>query len=420
MASSDSFAGRILARLPESGMRFGLDRIQAACDALGRPQGAYPVVHVAGTNGKGSTSAMLAAALGAAGLRVGLYTSPHLLHFRERIRIDGAPISEAALDASMQRLWAAGDFVREPAQLSYFETATALAFDAFAHAGVEIAVVEVGLGGRLDATNVGGKDLRAAVISRVAQDHASFLGRDLGAIAREKGAIARAGRPLVLGPQRPEAREALVALARDVGAELVDVETETSLIPTPQGLAYRGPRWELQGIRLGLLGPHQIENAHLALATLERMDVAPEAARQGLAEARWPGRLQVVSEAPLTVVDGAHNPDAAAALAAAWRELWPDRRPHLVFGALGDKDWPPMLGSLLPLAETVHLCPPVSDRAVPPERLLEKAPGAFVHPNAGEAIETATRLAGRGGAVLVAGSLYLVGEALALFGWEVA
>lgn len=417
MASSDSFAARVLARLPESGIRLGLDRVQAACDALGRPQGAYPTIHVAGTNGKGSTAAMLAAALGAAGRRVGLYTSPHLLDFRERIRVGGAPIARAALDDSMRRLWAAGDFVREPARLSYFEAATALAFDAFAHAGVEIAVVEVGLGGRLDATNLEGKDLRAAVISRVARDHAAYLGEDLAAIAREKGAIARPGRPLILGAQRPEARAALRSLAGEIGAALVDVQTETSLGSTPEGLTYRGRRWALGGLRLGLLGRHQEENARLALATLERLGIPPEAARRGLAEARWPGRLQVVSTAPLTVVDGAHNPEAAAALAASWRALWPDRRPHLVFGALGDKDWAPMLEALRPLAETLHLCPPASARAVPPERLLARAPGATAHPNAGAAIEAAARLAGRSGAVLVAGSLYLVGEALDLLGW---
>lgn len=418
MVSSDSLAARVLARLPEFGIHLGLDRIQAACDALGRPHSAYPCIHVAGTNGKGSTSALLAAALEAAGLRVGLYTSPHLLSFRERIRIGGAPISLAALDASVRRLLAAGDFIREPARLSYFEAATALAFDAFAHAGVEFAVVEVGLGGRLDATNLEGKDLRAAVVSRVALDHASFLGSDLAAVAREKGAIARPGRPLIIGVQPPVARRALLEQGRAIGAELLDVEAQTSIATTPEGLSYEGPRFGLRGLQLGLPGSFQLENARLALAALERLGVAPEAARRGLAAARWPGRFEVVWEAPLTVVDGAHNPDAAAALSAAWRERWPDRRPHLVFGALEDKDWAPMLAALLPLAETVHLCPPPSERAVEASLLLQSAPGARIHETAGAAIEAASRLAGPSGAVLVAGSLYLVGEALRLFGRE--
>lgn len=419
-----SAAERFLSRLPESGIRLGLERIEAALDALGRPQSAFPTIHVAGTNGKGSTSAFLAAALAAEGKRVGLYTSPHLVSFRERIRIGGRPIAEAALDDSLHRLRDAGDFVRDPEDpgaLSYFEAATALAFDAFAHGGVEIAVVEVGLGGRLDATNVSGKDLRAAVITRIAVDHVAFLGSDLAAIAREKGAIARGGRPLVLGPQAPPARDALLALAGERGAELVDVEAETHFQRSDEGLAYRGPHWSLDGLRLGLRGPHQVENARVALATLERLGASPEAARAGLAGARWPGRLQVVSERPLVVVDGAHNPEAARALVASWGELWPERRPHLVFAAMGDKDWAPMLEFLLPLAETVHFCPAgTSTRSVDPARLLAAAGSAraHAHPSAGAALEAASRLAGREGAVLVGGSLYLAGETLALLGWS--
>lgn len=412
-------AERILSRLPEAGIRLGLARIEAALDALGRPQGAFPSLHVAGTNGKGSTCAFVSAALEAEGRKVGLYTSPHLLSFRERIRIGGRPISEAALDASLGRLWDAGPFVRDPDDpraLTYFEAATALAFDAFAHAGVEIAVVEVGLGGRLDATNVEGKDLRAALITRIAVDHVAYLGSDLGAIAREKGAIARPAKPMVVGRQAPAAREALLAVAAERGAELVDVDRESRLVREAGGLHYRGPRWDLSGLRLGLLGAHQEENAHLALAALERLGVPAEAARAGLSAARWPGRLQVVSERPLVVVDGAHNPDGARALASAWRELWPDERPHLVFGVLGDKDGEAMLQSLLPLAETVHLCAPAAPGRSAHPFVRAEGPKVVAHPSAGAALEAATRLAGEGGAVLVAGSLYLVGEALSFLG----
>lgn len=411
----DLSAARILARLPESSVRLGLERIQAACDALGRPQGAFGTVHVAGTNGKGSTCAFLDASLRAAGKKVGFFSSPHLRSFHERIRIDGEPISDDALEASMRRLWDAGPFVRDPSHpsaLTYFEAATALAFDAFAHAGVEFAVVEVGLGGRLDATNVEGKDLRAAAVSRVAVDHVAFLGEDLAQIAREKGAIARPGRPLVLGVQEPVAREAITRQAREIGALLLDVEAETTIERSTDGLVYRGPRWELSGLRLGLAGPHQVENARLALAVLELLGIPAEAAREGLARARWPGRLQVVSERPWVVLDGAHNPDGARALAAAWRELWPDRRPHLVFGVMADKDRVPMLSALLPLAETVHLCAPSSSRAVPPSEIAPPGEGVEVHGSVEAALRRALRLAGREGSVLVCGSLYLVGEAL--------
>lgn len=414
----DLSAAGILARLPESTMRLGLERIQAACDALGRPQSAFRWIHVAGTNGKGSTCAMLDAALRRAGKRVGFYSSPHLVSFNERIRIDGEPISDEALDASMRRLWDAGPFVRDPSDpsaLTYFEAATALAFDAFAHAGVEIAVVEVGLGGRLDATNLEGKDLLAAVVSRIARDHTAFLGEDLADIAREKGAIARPDRPLVLGTQEPRARAAIARQAAEMGARLFDVEAETSLKRTAEGLVYRGPRWELTGLRLGLLGPHQEENARLALAVLELLGVSPEAAREGLSRARWPGRLQVVSERPLVVLDGAHNPDGARALARAWQALWPERKPHLVFGVLSDKDAREMTGALFPLAETVQLCAPASGRAVSSERLAELF-GGTPHDSVEAALRAALRQAGRDGAVLVCGSLYLVGEALRILG----
>lgn len=432
-------AASILAQLPASTIRLGLDRIQRACDALGRPQGAFPSVHVAGTNGKGSTCAFLAAALAASGRRVGLYTSPHLVSFSERIRVGAAPVDEATLDAAMSRLVAAWPALLQPENpdcLTYFEAATALAFVIFAEAAVDVAVLEVGLGGRLDATNVEGKDLLAAVVSRVALDHGEFLGSDLVGVAREKGGIARQGVPLVVGMQQPAARQALLEQGARVGAEVVDVEATTELRREPGGLQYVGSRWRLEDLRLGLLGDYQEENARLALATLELLRVPSVAAREGLAAARWPGRLQVVSERPLVVVDGAHNPEGAQALAAAYQRLWPGRRPSLVFGVVGDKDRRPMMEALFPLARAIHLAPPAIDRAAAPEVLAAEATGAglagaagaaglagsagsaavSIHRSVAEALDAALRLEGEAGAVLVCGSLYVVGEALAALG----
>lgn len=417
-----AFAAAVLSGLPASTIRLGLDRIQRACDALGRPQGAFPSVHVAGTNGKGSTCAFLAAALRAGGKRVGLYTSPHLVSFSERIRIDGAPVEAAVLDAAMERLVRAWPALLDPGSpdcLTYFEAATALAFVVFAEAGVDVAVLEVGLGGRLDATNVEGKDLRAAVVTRVALDHGEFLGGDLVGVAREKGGIARAGVPLVVGMQQPLARQALLELGERVGAEVVDVEATTRLREEADGLRYEGFRWLLEGLGLGLLGAYQQENARVALATLEALGLPAAAARRGLAEARWPGRLQVVSERPLVVVDGAHNPEGAQALAAAYRRLWPGRKPRLVFGVVGEKDRRPMMEALFPLASAVHLAPPAIDRAVAPAVVAAEASGLVgagslsTHRSVAEALDAALRLEGEAGAVLVCGSLYVVGEALA-------
>lgn len=418
-------AASILARLPASTIRLGLDRIQRACDALGRPQGAFPSVHVAGTNGKGSTCALLAAALRASSKRVGLYTSPHLVSFPERIRVDGDPVSEEALDAAMERLvraWPALLDPTDPDCLTYFEAATALAFVVFAEAEVDVAVLEVGLGGRLDATNLEGKDLRAAVVTRVALDHGEFLGDDLEEVAREKGGIARSGVPLIVGMQRPASRAALREQGERHGADVVDVEAVTRLREGPAGLVYEGPRWRLEGLRLGLLGSHQRENARVALATLEALGEPPEAARVGLAQARWPGRLQVVSERPLIVVDGAHNPEAAQALAREFRALWPGRSPHLVFGVVAEKDRRPMMEALFPLARAVHLAPPAIDRAVAPEAVAAEAARlggpveVSLHGGVAEALEAARAGAGADGAVLVCGSLFVVGEALAALG----
>lgn len=430
----------LLSRLPQSSMKLGLERITAACDALGGPQGRYPSVLVAGTNGKGSTCAFLASVLAKTGKRVGLYTSPHLVSFRERIRIDGAPISREELERSGERLlraWPSLGQTGHPDALSYFEAATALAFDAFAHAGVELAVLEVGLGGRLDATNVPGTRLCATVVTRIGIDHAEYLGTSLAAIAAEKGAIARAGVPLVIAAQPPEAREALRLCAEKAGAPLIEVGRDAEMIvsggapaspmteagegaaPSTEVLEYRGPRWTVPDLRLGLLGTHQIQNAAVAVATLEAaqqtLGAEPTMVREGLVEARWPGRLEAVATHPLVLLDGAHNPDGAEALAASLKSLWPGMRPQLVFGVLSDKDRRAILEAIVPLAAEVHLCPLPSDRAVPVEAVASEATAlggtVHVHASVEAALDAARASAGAEGAVLVCGSLYLVGAA---------
>jgi len=409
-----------LAALPQTSIRLGLERIAATLEALGSPQGRYPALLVAGTNGKGSTSAFLASALRAAGLRVGLYTSPHLVSCRERIRVDGAPIAPEALDAAVARLCAAYAPAREPAHpdaLTYFETMTALAFDEFAHAGVDVAVLEVGLGGRLDATNVPGTDLRCTVVTKLGLDHAEFLGDTIEAIAGEKGAIARPGVPLVSAPQAPSALAVLQRIAGERGSPLVVAGTDATLVPGEGGLEYDGPRWHVEGIRLGLRGGFQAENAAVALATLEAcgLAVSPGAAREGLASARWPGRLEVVAADPVVVLDGAHNPDGAAVLVDGFTGLWPRVRPQIVFGVLADKERAAMMEAVLPLGAAVHLCAPPSPRSVDVETLRREA-AAFArevhaHGSVSAALDAARAAAGPQGVVLVCGSLYLVGEA---------
>jgi dihydrofolate synthase/folylpolyglutamate synthase len=422
-------AERFFAGLPQHSWRLGLDRIEAALDALGRPQGRYPAVLVAGTNGKGSTCSFLHAALcrvhGPG--KVGLYTSPHLVSFRERIRIGEDPVAEDALDDAVTRLLAAYPAARDPRDpesLTFFEAATAVAFDLFARAGVAVAVLEVGLGGRLDATNVPGTNLVATAVTRLGLDHVEHLGGSIAAIAGEKAAIARPGAPMISAPATPEARAVLEERTRTVGAPLLEVGRDLVVEEGADGFSYRGPRWRIDGIRVGLLGAHQHENAAVALGVLEAAEgvlgVDPAAARDGLAAARWPGRLEVVSDHPRVILDGAHNPDGARVLAAAFRSTWPDARPEVVFGVLGDKDRRDMLRTLAPLFGRVHVCAPSTPRAVPAEALAAEVRGAtggeaIAHPSVTRAVETALARAGADGTVLVCGSLYLIGEVRRLF-----
>jgi dihydrofolate synthase/folylpolyglutamate synthase len=413
------------------GVKLGLDRMFAALALLGDPHLCAPVLHVAGTNGKGSTCAFAAAALQAAGLRVGLYTSPHLVHFCERIRVDGAPISEeraaALLGAILRRVpWALAGGpggARDGDGLTFFELATLMGFLAFAEAGVSAMVVEVGLGGRLDATNV----VRplACAIAPLGLEHQEYLGETLAAIAAEKAGIIKAGAPVATAEQPPEAAAVLEEAAARAGAALWRPGRDYDFGGVPGGpMRYQGPRWSLEA-PLALAGAHQRGNAALACALLEAaaglgLPVGPREAARGLSQARWPGRLQRVSERPLLLIDGAHNPHAAQALAASLPELLEGRPLQLVFGTLGDKDAEAMLRALLPLCSGAHLCPPASPRAAAPEalaglvrKLAPRTPVA-AHQGAAAALAAARAAAGPEGAVLCCGSLYLAGELLEL------
>jgi len=394
-----------LAGLQPLAIRFGLERMERALDALGHPERAYDVLHVGGTNGKGSTCAMAAGALAAAGLRVGLYTSPHLVHFHERIQVAGKAIGDEDLAASIEEVRSAcpwHDRGGEGDRLTYFEFATLLGLHHFARSGVRVAVVEVGLGGRFDATNA--IVPRVTAISRIGLDHTQFLGDTVEQIAREKAGIFKPGVPAVVHAAQPAAAlETLRGEAARRGAPFAVAPAD-----------WPGP--------VALPGAHQRGNAALAgeaLRLLARagIPVGEEAIARGIAEARWPGRLEEVGG---VLLDGAHNVDGAAALAAALGTLHPGRPVDLVFGVLSDKDHAGMLGALAPAVRRLHLVAPATARARPTADLLADALAlgidADVHASAADAIACARRSAGHGGLVCVAGSLYLVGEARALLG----
>jgi dihydrofolate synthase/folylpolyglutamate synthase len=384
----------LYARIP-LGVRLGLDAMRDACARAGHPERAFEAVHIAGTNGKGSVSAMVEAMARAGGKRTGLFTSPHLTRFAERICVDGKPLDDDVLRALLD------DALVRGAGLSFFETATLAAFLAFRDARVDVAVIEVGLGGRLDATNVL-EHPRAAAITRIAFDHMDRLGGTLVDIAREKAAIAKPGLDLALGPMSRDVREAIDTVARRAGATTssADEDTEaTRFVSTAQ---------------IGLAGAHQHANARVAYVLGRRLDLDLDARAKGIAGVRWPGRLETVTtEAGRFLLDAAHNPDGIESLAAHLRSLTlPRDRVAMVFGVLADKAWMEMLDCVAMTVERRFYVSPRGRAAVTPETLAARHPGQ-VATTVDEAIARARDAVRPGGLVVVAGSILLVGEARA-------
>lgn len=397
-----------------AGMRPGLGRIETLLEALANPERRYTLVQVGGTNGKGSTAAMIAAVLRAAGRRVGLYTSPHLVSFRERIRVDGEAIAEDDVADGFDAI--ATLIARLDATM--FEAATALALDHFAREAVDVAVLEVGLGGRLDATTVGAPAVSA--IARIDLDHQEILGSTLEAIAREKAAIIRSG-VAVASAQAPEAAAVLRARATETSIPLLMEGRELSVRVTArdlegQTLDLAGPGWRLDGARIPLLGTFQPSNALLAAAAAHALEVEPAAIRAGLARARWPGRFEVLRAGDRHIVlDGAHNPAGARALAASLAEWFGDTPLTLIFGAFRDKDAPGMLAPLAARARRVILTASSNPRAAAPEVLAAHVPPGpecvETAASAAEALALAARPP-RTPILCVAGSLSLIGDVL--------
>lgn len=424
---------------------FSLQRMRRLLAMLGSPEARPGSVHVAGTKGKGSTAAMVHAIARRAGLRAGLYTSPHLVDIRERIRVGDALVSEAALSAliaaarpHVEQLRADGD------PPTFFEIFTALAFRHFADEAVDLAVVEVGLGGRLDATNVLVPDV--SIITAVSLDHTFQLGETLAAIAREKAGIVKPGVPVVSQPQPPEAMEVVEAACRAAGAPLERVRQEIAFTWEPAveagrrggRVSIRTPRAEYADLFLPLMGEHQAVNAATAVAAAERagplMTPSPlvaegtgegearplgaEVVREALAGLRWPGRMEVMGGEPEVILDGAHNRASVEVLLAAVAQHFPGRRAHVVFAAAADKDLDGMLAALAAsgqVAGAVFTRTP-NPRAAGPADLAARydtlgGAGGEAAGDVPSALACAKDRAGPAGLVLVCGSLYLVGEA---------
>jgi dihydrofolate synthase / folylpolyglutamate synthase len=407
--------------------KFDLENISTLAEALGHPEKKYRSVHIAGTNGKGSTAAFTESILRTAGIKTGLYTSPHLEKINERIRVNGEEISDekfaesfSKIQSSIEELLAQGKLRVHP---TFFEVVTALAFEQFAKAGVEIAVFEVGLGGRLDATNIVIPEV--SVITRVDFDHENFLGHSLEEIAGEKAGIIKAGIPLVLAEQRPEASAVILKRATELGAPIYQIEKE---FRTPKiGLEDGRARAEVVEIGSGerfkvtpkLRGRFQLENALSAIGVAQIFkkrgaSILKETIERGIANAIWPGRIEKLQSGPDLYLDGAHNPSAARELAVFLKENCGGRRVTLLFAAMRDKAVDEIAGILFPLAFEVIITQPRISRAISAAQLAEMA-GEYaarfrVIPNAEAALEEALASSGPTDAVFVTGSLYLVGE----------
>ncbi len=414
--------------LRKRGIRLSLERIEAACAARGHPERGLPVVHIAGTNGKGSTSAAVAAIGKAAGLRTGLFTSPHLHRFVERVRTDGRPLAEADLARRVRELFRFAESHRSFPELSFYETATLLAFEVFRDKACELVVLEVGLGGRLDATNVVPAPL-VTVITRVAMDHARILGSTLGRIAREKAGILKPGRPLISSVRDPSALRAIRrrALELDVPCRFLGRDFAFEAHPPrrpggpPSFTVDLGGR-KLDRLRPGLSGDHQLENLTTAVAVADELrsqgwGLDEGAIRRGIARVRWPGRLERVAGRPPVFLDAAHNPDGCRALTAFLKGR-PEGPRILVFGAMKDKDVEAMLGALAPAFDHVVFVEVPMERAAAPPELTTRSREAQLAASSEarsvkQALRSARRLAGREGLVVVAGSLFLLAEARA-------
>lgn len=385
--------------------KFDLERITRLLEALGNPQKQGRFVHVAGTNGKGSTSAMIESGLRAAGQRTGLFTSPHLSEPTERIRICGVATTEKQfaavfeiIHATSEKLLRAGELDLHP---TYFETVTAMAFLIFAQAALDRVVLEVGMGGRLDATNVVTPEL--CVITPIALDHQSFLGGTRSQIAEEKAGILKPGVTAVFAAQDPEAEAVLLARAQGpyVRAEEWRIEELT--------IDARHSRFRIRDIEVicPLAGEHQVQNARTAAIALNQLGIVPA----GIAQTQWPGRLERVGDSPEIILDGAHNPAGTRALVAYIQRFYAGRNIWLVYGVMRDKAIDEMAGLLFPLACKIIATQPDNSRALPSEKIPESR--AVITHSVAEAVQLVKR-APPGDAVFITGSLFVVGEARAL------
>lgn len=405
--------------LQKYGIKFGLSKTSRLLKAFGDPHLGQKYVHVAGTNGKGSVASFLASILKQAGFKVGLYSSPHLVRFTERFRICDEEITQEKAGNLINELREAFAPDEPP---TFFEATTAMALVYFARENTDIAIMEVGMGGRLDATNV--ISPLVSVITNISLEHQFFLGSRLLDIASEKAGIIKKDVDVITGATQPSVIALFKSLAKEKSAPLWRVGKDVRYRTTGSGLHYFGLNRRINGLHPGLKGKYQFRNVALALAALERLeekgfDISSSDIREGLEKTVWPGRMHVIGREPTIILDGAHNPAAIRALADSIRSDFKYRRVILVIGVMEDKDIGQLLRGIVPLSDYVIYTMPVYFRASRPEVLMAEAaplgkPGEIA-PQLRGALDRAKEMANPGDLIVVSGSLFTVGEAMTYF-----
>jgi len=412
-----------LYHLEKFGMIFGLTQIEKILNAIGNPHREIQAIHVGGTNGKGSTAAMMASILQKEGYRVGLYTSPHLTRFTERIRVNGKEIEEEEVAVLTERMKKEIESAGIASPFTFFDFTTAIALYYFNQRLVDLAILEVGLGGRLDSTNV--VDPLISLITNVAKDHEEYLGKTITKIAKEKAGIIKKGRPLITAATQPQVLRLFSKTCQEKRSPYFRVGKEFRYVRTgDEEFDYEGLDRKLWNLHLNLKGFHQVVNATTALGAMEVLEnlgyrVSTEAMVEGLREVDWPGRLEMVSSSPRVILDGAHNPAGALALKESLEKEFQYQHLILLVGIMKDKDSRSMLHLLAPLAEHIILTRPHTDRATPP-LLLRKALGengkrAEIEEDLKKAIDRGLSLTREEDLLCITGSLYTVGEARSYF-----
>lgn len=399
--------------LDRFGILLGLENISALLNAIGNPQNKFKSIHVAGSNGKGSTSSFISAMVGLAGYSTALYTSPHLNDFRERIRICGKLISKDEMMKATEKIRP----FYNPERTTFFEYTTAIAFDCIASAKPDLSVIEVGLGGRLDATNT--INPLASIITDISREHEDYLGTGLKSIAYEKAGIIKSGVPVITGASRRQAREMILEKARLMNAPVFEFGQNFKGVRTSlDTFEYRSKEMSLSGLKLAMSGAHQIKNATIAIRAVEELlkqdyKISEDAIREAISTTQFPGRFELLKRSPDVIIDGAHTPEGMRLLKSALIKLYPSRKPLLLLGILKDKNVETLVRTIAPIAKRVVCVAPHSDRSLNPKELCKIVTGLGTPATSMDSIEGGfsdlLEQAEMDDVIIAAGSLYMIG-----------